>query len=155
MIEHSDHAQVAIHPPLIFLGFLILALVLGWIVPIPNPWLLALRWTGGLALLVGVILTGLAVSQMVKAETTPDPHQPVTALVRGGPYRFTRNPIYLGFLHVFLGVTLLSGTLWGLLLAPVMIWAFNRLVIRAEETYLEGKFGGVYSQYKSHVRRWL
>ncbi len=150
-----DHPRVATHPPLIFLGFMAAALLLGWVIPIANPWLVALRWTGGAALLGGFVLAWTALTAMVRARTSPDPHQPVTALVTDGPYRFTRNPIYLGFVHVYLGITLLAGTLWGVLLAPVLILTMNRLIIQAEETYLENKFGAKYTRYKASVRRWV
>ncbi len=150
-----DHAQVMVLPPLVFLGYLVGALILNWIIPFPTPWTPTLRLLGGAGLAGGLLLAGSAVARMRRAHTSPDPHQPTTALVTEGPYRFTRNPIYLGFLLIYLGFTLLAGTLWGLLLSPFLIRTVTHAVIHAEEIYLDGKFGDVYRDYRSRVRQWL
>lgn len=155
MAETTDHVQLPLQPPFIFLGYLLSALVLQWVVSFPTPWGLTLRIAGVLALIGGVVLAFLAMAEMRKAHTTPDARQPTTALVTGGPYRFSRNPIYLGFLLIYLGLTLLAGTLWGLLLSPFLIGTLTRSVIRAEEAYLGRKFKAEYGQYLSRVRQWL
>ena len=72
-----------------------------------------------------------------------------------GPYRLTRNPIYLGFVLICLGFTLIAGTLWGILLAPFLLITVTRLIIRAEEAYLQARFKGHYGNYRSRVRQWL
>lgn len=153
--QNMDHAQVMAPPPLIFLGYLIGALILNWVVPIPTPWTFILRIVGGLAVVAGILFVGSAFSQMRKANTTLDPHGTVTALVTGGPYRFTRNPIYLGFFLIYLGFTLLAGTLWGLIASPFLVWTVMHAVIHAEEIYLDGKFGEEYKEYRSRVRQWI
>ncbi len=153
--SNPDHAQVKTHPPLIFLGYLIAVLVLNWLMPLPEPWLSALRITGMLAVIAGLLLAGSAFAQMRRARTSPDPHQPVSALVTSGPYRFTRNPIYLGFLLIYLGFGWLDGTLWGLIAAPLLIWTVTQAVIQAEELYLSSRFGPEYAVYRSRVRRWI
>ncbi len=96
---------------------------------------------------------GLAMSHMIKAHTTPDPDRPTTALVIQGPYRWTRNPIYLGFFLIYLGFTFLAGTLWGMLLSPLLLWTVTRAIIRGEELYLNARFPDSYQEYKSRVRR--
>jgi len=153
--QNMDHAQVMVPPPMIFLGYLIGALILNWIVPFPAPWEFILRVVGGLAIIAGIVLVGSAFFQMRNAHTPVDPRQSVTALVIGGPYRFTRNPIYLGFFLIYIGFTLLDGTLWGLIASPFLIWTITQAVIHAEEIYLDGKFGEKYKQYRSRVRQWL
>ena len=153
--QNMDHAQVMVPPPLVFLGYLIGALILNWIIPFPAPWTFILRVVGGLAVIVGILLVASAFSQMMKAHTSPDPHEPVAALVTGGPYRFTRNPIYLGFFLIYLGFTLLAGTLWGLIASPFLLLTITNAVIHAEEIYLDGKFGEQYREYRSHVRPWI
>ena len=153
--QNTDHAQVMAPPPLIFLGYLIGALVCNWAVPFPTPWTSTLRIVGGVMVIAGFTLAGTAFSQMVKAHTSPDPHQPTTTIVASGPYRWTRNPIYLGFFLVYLGFTFLAGTLWGLLGSPFLLWTITHSVIHAEEAYLEKKFGEEYTGYRSRVRRWL
>ncbi len=119
MAETTDHAQVFLTPPLVFLGYLVGALVLQWAVPFSLPWPMPLRLLGGVLVVAGFLLGTSAIREMRRMHTTPDPHQPVTALVTSGPYHFTRNPIYLGFLLVYLGFTLLAGTLSGPPAQPV------------------------------------
>jgi protein-S-isoprenylcysteine O-methyltransferase Ste14 len=155
MPENPDHPQVMVMPPVVYLGYLIGALVLNWIVPFPAPWPLPLRILGGLLVAAGLIFGGSAFAQMTKAHTSPDPHQPTTALVTQGPYRFTRNPIYLGFFLIYLGFTLLAGTLWGLVISPFLLWTITHAAIHAEEDYLEKKFGEQYTAYRSRVRCWI
>ena len=92
---------------------------------------------------------------MRKAHTQLIHVEPVTAFVTTGPYRFTRNPIYLGFFLIYLGFTLLAGTLWGLIASPFLVWTITQAVIRAEEIYLDEKFGEQYKQYRSRVRQWI
>ncbi len=154
MSQAADHVQLLLPPPLIYLGHLIAALLLQWVLPLPLPWA-PLRILGAALLLGGLALGAGAVREMRKLHTTPDPHQSVTTLVTTGPYRFTRNPIYLGFLLIFLGFTLLAGTLWGVLMSPFLIGTVTRSVIRPEENYLQGKFDAQYSLYRSLVRRWF
>jgi protein-S-isoprenylcysteine O-methyltransferase Ste14 len=79
----------------------------------------------------------------------------VKQVVTSGIYRFTRNPIYLGFLLLLIGVSVNSGFYWGIVFAPFFILVMNRLVIQKEEAYLEKKFGKAYTSYTSRVRRWL
>ncbi len=152
---HEEHAPVRIPPPFIFAAFLIGAMVINWLVPLPEPWTRLLHAVGAVSILVGMTLGFLAVSQMRKANTSPNPERPTTAIVTQGPYRFTRNPIYLGFVLVFLGFTLFAGTLWGLVLSPVLIWAFTAGAIRAEEAYLRVRFPAEYGAYLSRARRWF
>ncbi len=153
--QNKDHAQVMAPPPLIFLGYLIGALVINWIIPFPEPWIFELRIVGGLMVIAGFLLGGSAIFQMRKANTPVDPRETVKALVTSGPYRFTRNPIYLGFFAIYLGFTLLACTLWGLIASPFLYWTVTQAVIHAEEIYLDEKFGEQYKEFRSRVRRWI
>ncbi len=155
MADDTDHVQLPLQPPLIFLGYLVSALILEWVVPLAAPWEVWPRLAGALVLIGGFALGVSALSEMRKAHTTPDPHEPSTALVTSGPYRYSRNPIYLGFLLIFLGFTLLAGTLWGLLLSPFLVGTITRSIIHAEESYLERKFKNEYQQYYARVRQWI
>ena len=107
-----------------------------------------------------MILGGFAVGllglrEMRQAGTNVDPYRPATAVVTGGPYRFTRNPIYVGFILMYLGISALTNALLPILLLPAVQQLMRRGVIEREERYLESKFGDEYRQYKESVRRWI
>jgi protein-S-isoprenylcysteine O-methyltransferase Ste14 len=76
-------------------------------------------------------------------------------LVTSGPYRFSRNPMYVGLSALYLGLALLFNVAWPLALFPVVVMALFRLVIRREERYLAEAFGETYALYAQRVRRWL
>jgi protein-S-isoprenylcysteine O-methyltransferase Ste14 len=114
-----------------------------------------MRILGGLIALGGVLLALAAVRQFGQLHTTVEPHGSVTALVTEGPFRFSRNPIYVGYVCLLIGIPMAINSYWGVLLSPVLIVLFNQLVIRYEEIYLERKFAQAYLDYKSRVRRWL
>jgi protein-S-isoprenylcysteine O-methyltransferase Ste14 len=155
MNDNMDHAIVMVPPPLVFFGYLIASLILNWAVPLPIPRSLILWVIGGLAILTGILLAFSAISHMRNAHTTPDISRPTNALVTTGPYRFTRNPIYFGFFLIYLGFTLLAGTLWGILLSPFLYWTVTHAIVHMEEGYLNNKFKEEYSRYASRVRRWI
>lgn len=157
MTKHQDHPTIHknIHPPIVALFFIVVAYLLGWFVPIPYSMPALVRNIGfGLAV-IGFLLGVGAFAEFRKARTSLDPHGSAKQLVDSGVYRFTRNPIYLGFLLMVIGLPLNSGLYWGILLAPLFVISLNRLVIEHEEIYLEKKFGAIYTSYKARVRRWL
>jgi protein-S-isoprenylcysteine O-methyltransferase Ste14 len=135
--------------------FIVLTYSLGRFVPLPFTVPMILRYVGLLLAFVGFLLGISAVLEFRKAHTTLDPHGSVKQVVTSGIYRFTRNPIYLGFLLLLIGVSVNSGFYWGIVFAPFFILVMNRLVIQKEEAYLEKKFGKAYTSYTSRVRRWL
>jgi len=150
-----DHAPVRLPPPFVLFGHLAAALLLGWLVRLPLPAPFFVRLFGAALVLLGLALAFTAIRAMTAAGTPVDPFEPVSAIVTGGPYRFTRNPIYLGFVAALIGLPLALGSYWGLILSPIMIFVMTVLVIRHEEAYLEQKFGPAYLGYKQRVRRWL
>jgi protein-S-isoprenylcysteine O-methyltransferase Ste14 len=83
------------------------------------------------------------------------PANPTTALVTSGPYRFTRNPMYLGMAFLYVAFAFGFGVMWAMALLPVVILVVDRFVIAREEPYLERKFGQRYRDYKARVRRWI
>ena len=153
--DHADHADVKIHPPILTIIFILIAYVLKWTIPIQIAVSNLLRNVGFALVVIGFLLGFAAFLEFSKARTTILPHGSVSSIVTSGIYRFTRNPIYLGFLLMLIGFPLNSGAVWGIILAPVFIYFMNSLVIKREEAYLEKKFGEVYTSYKSRVRRWL
>lgn len=155
METQADHPRVVAVPPLVYLVGLILGGILELLVPWRGPapvW----RFTIGPALVVlGLVLSGLALREFRRAGTHVEVYLPSTALVTSGPYRFTRNPIYLGMTLGSAGVAILLHSLWMLaMLVPVLSVVHVGVVLREEE-YLGGKFGEAYRQYVASVRRWV
>jgi protein-S-isoprenylcysteine O-methyltransferase Ste14 len=155
MNEQNDHAGVRIPPPVLMLIHLVAAFALNGLLRIPESIPQVVRWAGYLLVATALTLAFSAVNQFRAANTTLDPHGSVGAIITSGPYRFSRNPIYLGFLLLVIGLPLIFGNVWGLLISPVQIIPFYFLIIRHEEEYLARKFGDAYLSYKSGVRRWL
>ncbi len=92
---------------------------------------------------------------MAKAGTDPRPDKPDTAMVEAGPFRFSRNPIYLGFLLAVAGFALRWGDLWGWVAVVLAHLVLDRFVVAKEEAYLTTRFGAAYEAYRSRVRRWV
>jgi protein-S-isoprenylcysteine O-methyltransferase Ste14 len=155
MIEHKDHANVKIHPPVLLVLHFLAVYFLNRFVSLSFTFPKILVWVGYALILVGLGLAFSAVSRFVRARTTLDPHGSVSDIVTNGVYNFSRNPIYLGFVCLLIGFPLIFGSYWGLILSPLFIIFMNGLVIQHEEAYLEKKFGETYTSYKSRVRRWL
>lgn len=155
--KQKDHANINknIHPPIVVLIYIAIAYLLGWFISIPFGVPVILQAFGFFLTLIGFLLGVGAFIEFRKARTTLDPHGSVSQIVTTGIYRFTRNPIYLGFLLMVIGLPLNSGYYWGILIAPFYAVAMNRLVIEREEAYLEKKFKEQYTGYRSRVRRWL
>jgi protein-S-isoprenylcysteine O-methyltransferase Ste14 len=110
---------------------------------------------GGSAFILAGILAVLASRTMQQAGTNVAPSQPTTVIVTNGPFRFTRNPIYLSLTLLYGSISLLTNALWPMLVLPIVLIVVDRGVIVREEHYLEDKFGEEYTQYKARVRRWI
>lgn len=154
----QDYADVVVKPPILFAGAVLLGCLLSWIVPIgpgfgsANVRALA---AGGAFALVGLALGALSVREFRRAGTSVVPGEPSTALLESGPYRFTRNPIYIGFVIFYFGLAIMLTSAWMLvLLVPVLI-VLQRGVVEREEAYLQTKFGEAYRKYQARVPRWL
>ncbi|HKB42555.1 MAG TPA: isoprenylcysteine carboxylmethyltransferase family protein [Gemmataceae bacterium] len=142
-------------PPLVYGAAIVtgLLLELGWPTSfLPNP-LAALL--GSFLVVVAVVVFLYSVRKFRRAGTPVPGNKPTTAIVRTGPYRFSRNPIYLAFSVFQLGIASWVNSVWliGTLLAAVAVMAW--VVIPREERYLEARFGADYLDYKRSVRRWL
>jgi len=96
-----------------------------------------------------------ALLEMRRAGTHVDPRQQVTALVTQGPFRLTRNPLYLSLTLLYAGIALMVNSLWAILLLPGALIMIRYGVINREERYLERTFGEQYLSYKAKVRRWV
>lgn len=157
MAKEQDHPNInpMVHPPVVALLFIVIAYFLGRFVPLPFVAPPILQYVGLAMTFAGFLLGIGAFMEFRKAHTTLDPHGSASHLVTSGIYRFTRNPIYLGFLLMVIGLPLNSGLYWGIVLAPFYMMTMTRLVIQPEEAYLEKKFKDRYASYTSRVRRWL
>jgi len=92
---------------------------------------------------------------MMRAGTNVDPTQPATVLVVDGPFKYTRNPLYLSLTLLYAGIAILVNSLWTMLLLPVVLVVMRKGVVDREERYLARKFGEQYLRYKASVRRWI
>ena len=155
MAEHKDHANVRIAPPILTLLHIIAAFLLARFIPLLPTVPPIIKYIGFALVVIGFLFGLGAVLAFRRARTTLDPYHPVSSIVTSGVYGFSRNPIYFGFLLMVIGIPLNAGTYWGIILAPIFILLCNKLVIEHEESYLEKKFGEIYTSYKSRVRRWL
>lgn len=142
-------------PPVILLTFLLLQIGLHTLFPIAE-WLRPPATYGGAALIaVGIAIVAGPALAFVRARTTIIPFKESDALVTGGMYRVTRNPMYLGMLSILLGVATLCGTVSPLVVAALFVPVLNVRVIRHEEAMLTERFGREYETYLKTVRRWL
>lgn len=150
------HPGVPFPPPLLFAAGLAVGLWLHGRMPLPISGPPALQIpVAGTLLLAGAGVLGWAMLGFKRARTAIYPNQPASRLVAAGPYRFSRNPMYLGLCGMYLGIALWARSAWPVLLLPVVLWLLWLLVIRREERYLKGAFGAEYEAYRRRVRRWL
>lgn len=146
-------------PPFLLAGAFLAGLAL-------ERWVIRLALTDGplrtLAVAAGWLLAacGLAVAAwglltFFRLRTAIIPNRPASRLVSSGPYRFSRNPMYVGLTALYAGLALTLDVAWPLVLLPLALVALQRLVIRREERYLSAAFGAEYDAYCARVRRWL
>lgn len=148
-------SRTLLPPPLIYLLFLGIAWILDALLPVAlgrNLWTHYLGW--GL-IDAGLLLMLWAGLLMLLRKTTVNPYGTPAKLLEEGPFRFSRNPIYLANSLIYCGIALLWGSLWPWLLLPVVIYVMQRAVIRHEERLLAQLFDEAYRSYCARVRRWL
>ena len=149
-------ANVRFPPPLVFVGFTLVGVMLRYAVgPIPFP---ATSW----AMLVGIVVLLAGITIIISARTFftrtgqhPAPWKPTPELILRGPFRFTRNPMYVGVTCVQIGLGVAIGNPWISLLAPVALLTVHFIAVLPEEEYLAEKFGASYHEYRARVRRYL
>ena len=150
-----DNAQVRIPPPLCFAFFLVLGVLLqsDWIQGLlgPLPFLVA----GSVLFLAGAYIIFIEATRHKKSGSNVEPWKPTTVILSTGFYKYSRNPIYVGMVITYLGIGIAAMSWVALLLLPLPILIVRFHVIAREESYLEGKFGAQYLDYKKQVRRWL
>jgi protein-S-isoprenylcysteine O-methyltransferase Ste14 len=157
--EPKDAAAVRVFPPGVPLLAILLGvglqrvrpIDLGFALPAPGRY-----WVGGL-IAAGAFfgLGGWSVLLFRRSGQDENPWKPTPRIVERGPFRITRNPMYLQMLLICVGFAVMLANVWILALTPLAGWVLQRFAILPEEAYLERKFGDSYLAYKRRVRRWI
>jgi len=145
-------------PPVIYIAAVVAAIVLNLWMPLPwigEPLSDMLVMTGWVMVAVVIAIDVSAMRTLWKAKTTIMPHRASDHLVTGGPFSFTRNPIYLANTMLVIGIGLVSQIAWFLPLAIIAAFITQKLAIEREERHLEQHFGKKYRDYVKKVRRWI
>lgn len=151
----AEKPRVLIPPPVLYA----VAIGVGLWLERPLPWPLpggALRfWAGALLITLAVVLFGWCARELRAHKTTINPHRAASSLVDSGPFRFSRNPIYVSLTVLLIGVGLLAASTWVPLMLVWVLPVMQHWVIAREEEHLRWRFGQEYGQYCAQVRRWL
>lgn len=156
-LPRLPHPGVRLPPPVVYAT----GVAAGWLLHLR--WPLALAGAGSRFRVLGIavcIASGLALATGAlaafrRARTTMLPHRPAAGLVTSGPYRFTRNPMYVSLVLLYLAAALWINSWWPIFLLPLVALVIQRTVIAREERYLAGAFTTEYAAYRRRVRRWL
>ena len=154
--NNQDQADVIAFPPLLYVGAALLGAGLHFLKPrsLPLPRRTASLIGGGLVVTAGLI-TLSAMRSLRNAETNVHPSKSSSAIVSNGIFRYSRNPMYLSFMLLYLSTGFFLNTVWMSVLAWPLSLLVENGVIKREERYLAGKFGQEYLQYTNTVRRWI
>ena len=151
----TDNPEVAILPPVLYGGAFVAVLMLQWIWPLTIVRQPIAFWLG-LVLSVPALVVGVwGRRTMHGACTNISPLKPAVSLVTTGPFRFSRNPLYVAITLLYVGFTMLLNSWWGVILLAPILAVLHWGVVRREERYLERKFGEEYNKYRSRVRRYV
>lgn len=151
-----DTANAVVRPPFAWALAVAAGLALDWLLPLPFvPAVVPTVWAGGAVFAAGLALAAWAIASFRRAGTRVETYKPTTSIVAMGPYRFTRNPIYIGMFLGQIGLAIGFDSLWLLAALVPFCLVIRYGVVAREEAYLERKFGAPYIDYKARVRRWL
>jgi protein-S-isoprenylcysteine O-methyltransferase Ste14 len=156
MTATADTSQVAVRPPIAWALAVLVGLALNWLMPLPfMPPAVPAGWLGGALFAIALALFAWAIVTITRAGSNVPTNTPTTTIVEAGPYRFTRNPIYVAMFLGLAGLALAFDSLWLLVVLVPFALVIRYGVVAREEAYLERKFDDVYRRYRSRVRRWL
>ncbi|MGH2571643.1 MAG: methyltransferase family protein [bacterium] len=151
----KDVPGVVAPPPVLLLGAILVGVGIQRLAPIPLVPGGAPAAIGALVVAASLALAAASIREFRRAGTAFETRKPATALVTRGPYRRTRNPIYLAFLCLQLGIALLANSAWiAAMIAPLAAVLHVGVILR-EERYLSRRLGPAYDAYRASVRRWL
>ncbi len=154
-VYEGSSPGIPIPPPLVYLVAFACGLLGELVAPSPGlpGWLRIGGAVTGIALLL--LLDTRAMLRFRRHRTPFNPSRPAEALVTDGPYRFTRNPMYIGMACAYAGAALGAGALWSLVLLPGVLFVIDRAIIPREERHLAERFADDYERYRLRVPRWL
>lgn len=156
MAKSTDTANVIIRPPIAWAIAVLAGIALDRLMPLPFvPAVVPSGSVGAIVFAVALALAVWAIATMTGSGSNVPTNLPTTTIVETGPYRFTRNPIYLSTMLGHIGLAMAFNTLWLLLTLVPFAFVIRYGVITREEAYLECKFGDVYGRYRARVRLWL
>lgn len=145
-------------PPLVYVGAIAAAILLHFLYELPwvvSPFSDMLFVVGWLCVAAGIALVVGGVRALRAAKTTSAAHKAATHLVTSGAFAVSRNPLYLANTLVMIGIGLISGIAWFLLLALAAAFLVQKLAVEPEERHLDARFGKKYRDYRKRVRRWI
>lgn len=153
--QNDSQARKRMLPPTYLLIAIVVMVALRFLVPVARfirfPWTLLGLLPGAL----GVTLNLLADQAFKRHQTTVKPFEKSTSLITAGPYALSRNPMYLGFTLMLLGIALFLGALTPFIVVPIFALIMEFIFIRAEEPMMQETFGDAWQAYKAEVRRWI
>jgi protein-S-isoprenylcysteine O-methyltransferase Ste14 len=142
-------------PPVYLLAAIAAMVAIHYLFPgkqiLDTPW----RWVGAVPIVAGVGLVLWVAALFRRRKTTIKPGDISSSLVTDGPFRFSRNPIYVGMTNILVGTAIALGSLMPWLVVPVFVALVGYNVIPVEEAMLAGAFGQSYADYRTKVRRWI
>ena len=144
-----------IYPPLMVLAGIITQLLIGYIAPVQPILSETWQYIGIVLMVLGFSTILLAARSFRKHETTIIPDGQPSALMEGGLFAYSRNPIYVAMAVLLIGSGLAIGHIWALIVVPLFLLLVQQIWIVKEEENLETEFGQIYRNYKRRVRRWL
>ena len=143
------------YPPVLLLMAVVLMVALHYVLPVARwlawPW----RALGALPIAMALLVGFWGAVQFRRHDTTIIPFEQSTALIAKGPYRYSRNPLYISMTLILVGLWILLGSLSPVVVVPLFVWWISTRFIANEERHLEAQFGRTYLEYKTKVRRWL
>jgi protein-S-isoprenylcysteine O-methyltransferase Ste14 len=155
--DTQDRPSIILPPPLTFVAFLCAGFLLDYFFPIKLfrlSWMPRIICSGILFVISGYLALG-SIGVLLRTKTPFDPSKPTVKIVHQGPFRASRNPMYLALVFLLAAVAFFTGSLWLCLAVPALLMVLDISAVRPEENYLEYNFGGRYLAYKAKVRRWL
>jgi protein-S-isoprenylcysteine O-methyltransferase Ste14 len=154
-----DNPGVIMLPPLILLIAIAVSAVLEWLVPLaflPVPGVASWSsWLGAVLFVAGLWISISGNREFVRSGTNVNPYEPALKVVTTGPYRFMRNPMYLGMIVTFIGIVLAFALELGIAVLVAFALTLHFGVVMREERYLTRKFGAPYTEYLRRTRRWV